>query len=203
MIITIENLRRGMEAWVSRPGWHSDFEAPLYPRLARLRSGGLSLEWWSNVVDCLARWRATRPQPKAEILEKGKHQLPRLAQEVDAIIESTRPRSPNLDICEWHQVAGLYGIAHSIKGSSTPVFGSKLCHFIFPDAFPVIDWVFTGVSFPSYKAYWQFCRQQWLSCQDRQPLVEMLLANIRMEDTGAFPWTTKITELCVAGSRAV
>lgn len=203
MIITIENLRRGMEDWVSRLGWTSDFEAPLYPCLATLRSGGLSQEWWSRIVDHLARWRATRPQSKAAILEKGSPQLASLAQELGVIVESSRPQSPNLDTCDWQQVAGLYGVAHSIKGSCTPVFGSKLCHFILPDAFPVIDWDFTGVPSSSYRSYWQFCQEQWSSCQDRQPLVDALLACIRSEDADAFPWTTKITELCIAGSRAV
>jgi hypothetical protein len=189
-----------MHKWVSRPGWPGDFHAPLYPILAQLKSSGLSPAWWRQIVDHLASWRAVRPLSKVEILERGMPLLGKLAQEAQAISATSRPQLPNLDTCGWEQVAGLYAIAHSIKGSSTPVFGSKLCHFILPDAFPVIDWAFIGVSAATYQPYWERCKKEWVSCQNRQPLVDALLACIHPKDAPSFPWSTKITELCIAGA---
>jgi hypothetical protein len=190
-----------MEEWISRPGWPADFHAPLYRILAELKSGGLSPECWRHIVDHLASWRATRPLTKAAIVQRGTPVLGKLAQEAEAIINASRPQPPNLDTCKWEQVAGLYEVASWIKGLSTPVFGSKLCHFILPDAFPVIDWDFIGVSVAGYQPYWELCKREWISCQNRQSLVAVLSARIQPRDAPFFPWSTKITELCIAGSR--
>jgi len=201
MVLTIDNLRRGMQDWVSRPRWPRDFHASLYPTLARLQYDGLSPEWWHPIVNHLADWKAIRPLSKATIVQTGMPLLASLTVEKGAIIQSSRPRPPSLDTCNWDQIAGLYDVAQSIKGASTPVFGSKLCHFILPDVFAVIDGDFIGVS--PYRAYWERCKEEWISCQDRQPLVAVVSACIQSSDASSFPWTTKITELCIAGSRAL
>ena len=138
---------------------------------------------------------------KAAILQKGMPLLDKLAEETEAIVNASHPQLPNLDTCEWEHVAGLYEVAASIKGLSTPVFGSKLCHFILPDVFPVIDWDFIGVSADDYRGYWEFCKTEWTSCQDRKSLVAVLSPCIESKYQHYFPWSTKITELCIAGSK--
>ena len=203
MIVTLQNLRAGVDAWMSRPGWPSDPHAPLYGTLAGLRADGLTQEWWTQVVNHLASWRAIRPQKKADILWNGRAHLDALSREYDAISTACNRPSPSLGDCAWPTVEGLYHVAHSIKGSATPVFGSKLCHFILPDMFPVIDWDLIGVSSPEYRPYWQLCRQEWSACPNQSELIEEVSPRVAGEYAPVFPWATKITELCIAGDKAV
>lgn len=201
MIATFENLRAGMDDWVSRPGWPGDFHAPLYSSLQQLHVGGLTEEWWSSIVDHLAAWRALRPRTKAEITRSGEPKLATLGAEVATISAELNGRKASIEFLEWRTVERLYRVAHSIKDSSTPVFGSKLCHFILPNVFPVIDWDFTGVLTSSYREYWQMCHAEWSSCPNRAVLLGELSARIPSAHSHNFPWETKIIELCVAGSR--
>ena len=89
----------------------------------------------------------------------------------------------------------------SIKGVSSPVFASKLCHFIFPSAFPIADRAAVGVA-ANYDKHWARCRDLWLGCNAREQLIAKLKQAIAEPVTPGYPWATKITELCLIGSRS-
>jgi len=202
-LVTVPNLRAGIDAWLARPGWATDFSAPLYPILRAERDGGLTEDWWRNTVDHLAKWRALRPQTKAEILAKGMQKLRPLQAAYSRIAEARRDDNREFGSTTWRLLRELYEVAHDIKGSSTPVFGSKLSHFLVPDLYPVIDWDYTGVTYASYEAYWRSCDEAWRICNCREDVVGELAAHIPSSSADDFPWATKITELCVAGVRVL
>lgn len=129
------------------------------------------------------------------------------------VITGAPGNQPSMDLAtaEWSMLADLYETARLIKGVQSPVFPSKLCHFILPNLYPVIDRAVIGLD-SSYQAYWRYCQHQWLSCTARNDLIDRLKKVIvegTMPRQGApagevaaqYPWSTKITELCLIGSR--
>jgi hypothetical protein len=112
------------------------------------------------------------------------------------------PHALNLQTACWEQIAPLFAIAHAIKDVDSPVFGSKLCHFLLPDAFPVIDRSAVGLGWRSYEEYWRYCHEQWVECSQKSDLTDALRREVGFELMPSYPFTTKLTELCLIGSRA-
>jgi hypothetical protein len=102
---------------------------------------------------------------------------------------------------EWEDLESLYRIAFDIKGVNSPVFGSKLCHFLLPDAFPVYDRDVIRFAARDYEDYWRFCKTQWMSCETKKELKDLLSREIGLDVAPRYPFTTKVTELCIIGSR--
>ena len=108
-----------------------------------------------------------------------------------------------IENAEWKDVSTLFDLTQRIKGSQSPVFASKLCHFLFPSAFVVVDWTLTGCAGRPYGAFWAEAQHAWLrlSISHRRRLVEELRRAIRQPGSGRYPWATKIVELCIIGAR--
>ena len=107
-------------------------------------------------------------------------------------------------------MADLYYVASQIKNVNSPVFGSKLCHFIVPDAFPVIDSKIIkkgkkaiGASALSYEDYWRFCKSQWGGCSAQTQSVQTMRAAIGSNIFIHYPYAVKITELCIRGALGI
>jgi hypothetical protein len=109
----------------------------------------------------------------------------------------------HLKTTSWTQLKALYSIAHAIKGVSSPVFGSKLCHFLAPDAYIIIDRDVVGLETDEYNDYWHYCHEQWKSASSKDELKSTLQAAMPTEAVLYFPWSTKITELCIIGRKAL
>lgn len=197
-LLSIRNLESGIDVWRSKD-WPSDFNNAFYNELEQLRVGGLGHEWWVAIVDHLWTWRAIRPWSKARIRERGLAVLDHLAAEFQRVGDSAEPSRLNFESVSWQSLSGLFRVARSIKDDSV-VFGSKLCHFVFPNLFPVIDREVIGLT--DYESYWSYCQNQWVACPRKQRLIEELAARINAEVPPEFPWGTKITELCIMGQRA-
>ena len=86
-----------------------------------------------------------------------------------------------------------------VKGVGSPVFASKLCHFILPSAFPVVDGEAVQGSAIPYVDYWERCRACWTGCREKRELRAELRDRMSSEPIVSYPWSTKITELCWIG----
>jgi hypothetical protein len=197
-----QNLEAGIRFWRSeKTHWPSDFHNRLYGDLARWRARGLTECWWDEIVPLLSAWKANRPRSAAFIRERGSGLLPRLNDAYEELLRSAALQPLEFAELRWQAVRDLYHLAHSIKGVVPPVFASKLCHFILPAAYPVIDGDAVGLQFDGYQPYWTACQGAWAACQERGALVEVLRRAIGTPPASEYPWGPKITELCLIGSK--
>jgi len=202
-LLTAANLKAGIKVLkVSKPAWGNDFHDTLYIELKELKANGLDEQWWQKIVYKLWDWKAIRPLSRATILHEGLKSLPQLRAEYNAILKVTDKREPRLETVSWDILSGLYTVASSIKKTKypSPVFGSKLCHFILPKVFPVIDREMVGVS-GEYREYWINCKEQWMTCTVKQELIMQLQRAMKVQATSDYPWASKIVELCKIGAK--
>ena len=162
-----------------------------------MRSDGFSARYWEYLVDLLASWRAIRPLTKVEIRSRGSAKLAEIEKEYWRTLSVHDNSEPDLSTAKWYELNDLFSIASSIKGVYSPVFPSKLCHFILPNFFPVIDNKFIGLNH-SYETYWKNCQNAWIACNEKEKLKQLLLVEIGEPVVPTFPWSTKITEICFA-----
>ncbi len=191
-ILTPDNLKRGMDLFLDRKGWPEDFHASLYTHLAEIQNDRFSNEWWDEIVDLLWEWRAIRPRTKDFIHQRGKPQLAKMRKSLQNI------KAQDIKTCEWDSVADLFNAAHEIKNVHSPVLASKLCHFILPAIFPIFDNEALDFPIPCYQYYWNYCRKQWLECDNKKQLKEILRPHLN-QDGENYPWAVRIIELCIIG----
>jgi hypothetical protein len=150
-------------------------------------------------VDILWDWRAIRPKTKEYIGERGAIALEELNRNVEAI---RKGRAGNFEITDitWEEVEPLFQTAIRIKDVARPVFASKLCHFLLPSIFPVIDNEYIGLN-GDYADYWRSCRRLWATTDEglRVELKTELGKFVPLENADGYPWATKIVEICLSG----
>jgi len=196
-----KNLEAGIRYWQQElTGWPADLHNELYRNLHEWKQGGLTPDWWARIVDVLSGWRAIRPRTKAFIYEHGIGCLSALEDEYLRLARLTLNDQPCLSDFYWNEVAGLFELARSIKGVDSPVFASKLCHFLMPNIYPVIDHAVVGVN-GSYAEYWALCARLWAECEEKAALVETVKTAIGDSVFDRYPFSTKIVELSLIGER--
>ena len=182
--------------------WPEDFHAYFYCRLEYFKCNGLNEAWWNNMQKPLRGWRATR-NPQNNIEKTGLKMLKKLSEEYDKILQQSP--TPSIESCDWDSVSKLFGYAHEIKGVQNPTFGSKLCHFILPAAFPIFDNTALALVPPQkatvkvYEDYWNVCKQRWQECERKEDLKDILRHEIQIGDylsDSEYPWAAKISGLC-------
>jgi hypothetical protein len=120
------------------------------------------------------RWHAYRgpkkPNSKAEIADLGAVRL----EQIEAEYQKLAARSstePCIADYIWEQVEPLYSLAYGIK--SSPVFAGKMCHFLLPNLFVVMDnW---AVDASDYEIYWRGMRDAWCSFSNQDAARRMLI----------------------------
>ncbi len=197
-VLTLQTLKIGIWNWKYKYHWPSDFHNQDYLELQRQLENGITPSIWNKLVDRLSAWRANRPLSKSVIRERGLSVLDTLNAEVEKVNRLYNKR-PTLSDVEWHAIEGLYLITHRIKNVTSPVFASKLCHFIFPDVFPVIDNEYIGV-LGDYKEYWRLCQKLWVNATPglKNELINELQSQSSSQMYPIFPWSTKIVEMCLS-----
>jgi len=204
MIICLENLRAGAEWW-RFSGWGMDIINSEYEGIYKARAWGLTNDWWNNTVDLLWAWKAIRsrraPNTKEEIKRRGGTQLAELAAIYDSIRASSNSE-PNIADVRWDDIAELFEVAFEIKCCDrkigSPVFGSKMCHFIFPKVFPVIDNLATGIF--DYEFYWRGMKDEWQRFNKKEEAIAYLRSVIESPEIHLhYPFETKIIELSHIG----
>ncbi len=194
-IVNKQSLARGLQNWFTHPNWPRDLHSQFYMELNQMFANGLTLSCWDSLVDILWDWRAVRPKTKAYIRERGVPVLGLINQHIEHIRD--RCLVPSISNVDWAEVSPLFEVAGSIKGVSSPVFASKLCHFLMPDMFPVIDNEFIGVN-GTYQDYWLMCKKLWEMLDDKvkNELIDELSKYVPRSNRRVFPWATKIVEIC-------
>lgn len=200
MELKLTDLIKGISWWVRKNKWPLDFHNEVYHELYDLRQNGLSDDWWNKTVDRLWDWRAIRPLPKAKIKQSGYKVLPLLQRVYFDLLKETGGEPHFLDF-QWQQIREFYNLLASIKASSSPVFPSKLGHFIFPKLFIVMDNEATGTR--GYKDFWQSMHEAWNRFDEKSEAKQILLEEIEKHSTTKvhehYPFEIKIIELCAIG----
>lgn len=160
MIISLDNLKSGLQWW-RKGDFPQDIHNADYYDIYGLRAEGPTKQWWSTTVDRLGQWRAYRgpkpPNTKADISARGKRNLADIAKQYAKLISSFGTE-PSITDLKWEDVDSLFAMASEIKPGS-PVFAGKMCHFLFPKLFIVMDNLATNVF--DYEFYWRGMKDEW------------------------------------------
>lgn len=201
MELTLADLRVGIQRFRARWPLERDFHAAFYARLTTTLESGLTRDAWWMLSRDLHAWKACRPLSQATIFANG---LPGLV-EIDALrkqlIDAVQPARPSLSNVEWDAAEPLFERVRSIKPTKggSPMFASKLCHFLLPDLFPVTDGDFAYTSRCDYSVYWADVRAAWIRCGQTATLIAELEPHVPASYRAHYPWATKIADLCAAG----
>ncbi|MHB8109196.1 MAG: hypothetical protein ACYDHW_04085 [Syntrophorhabdaceae bacterium] len=187
----------GISWWREKTKWPPDLHNTIYYELYDLKRNGLSGVWWAKTIDRLWDWRAIRPLKKNAIKVRGLKLLPTLQEKYLDICAKTQDEPSFLDF-EWNQIADFYNILANIKASNSPVFPSKLGHFIFPRLFIVMDNKATGAY--NYQICWHSMKESWNDFDDKKEARDILAEEITKYSLKNihpyYPFEIKIFELC-------
>jgi hypothetical protein len=199
MIININNLKSGIRRW-DQLNFPPDILNAEYHAMYKSRVDGVTQQWWSSAADRLGQWRAYRgpspPNSHYEITQRGLACLPDIAAEYARLVAMSSTE-PSITVLSWEDVAPLFALAYGIKPSF--VFASKMCHFIFPKLFIVMDNQLTEPF--EYEFYWRGMKDEWGRFTQKQEAVRVLTDSIKADRPlhPLYPWETKIMELSHAG----
>jgi hypothetical protein len=200
MIITLDNMEAGLDWW-QNSNWPKDFHNDDYYAIYQTRSSGVTREWWEATVDRLGQWRAYRgghpPRKKCEITNRGMECLDDLAKEYESLTRKAHGEPSISSLC-WEDVGGIYQIAYRVK--ERPVFAGKMCHFLFPMAFIVMDNLGTQVF--EYEFYWRGMKDEWGRFKDKGKAIGLLKEQIAKSSKRVhpcYPAETRIMELAHIG----
>jgi hypothetical protein len=200
MILSIDNLKAGLQWWQGGR-WPRDIHNADYYDIYGARSAGPTEAWWSATVNRLSQWKAYRgpkpPNTKVAISSRGKLHLTGIASQYAKLIAAGGAEASIVDLC-WEDAAPLFNIASDIKPGS-PVFAGKMCHFLFPKLFIVMDNLATNVF--DYEFYWRGMKDEWGRFDARAEAKDRLADAIRSDRPlhPLYPFETKIMELSHIG----
>ena len=105
---------------------------------------------------------------------------------------------PSICDLNWEHVSSLLELGSKIE-SGPPVLASKLCHFVFPKLFPVMDNKATGLW--EYEFYWRGMKDEWnrfgRKAQATRIFTQVIKGTRPLHPLYAFE--TKILELALIG----
>jgi hypothetical protein len=200
MILGLENLETGL-CWWRKEGWPRDIHNRDYYAIYDVRAVGPTARWWEATVNRLSQWRAYRgpkpPNSKAEITERGTHRLNAIAAQYARVV-AISSSEPCINDLSWEDVALLFQLAAEIKPGSA-VFSGKMCHFLFPKVFIVMDNVATSVF--DYEFYWRGMKDEWSRFKEKAEARNLVTSAIESDKPlhPLYPLETKIMELSHIG----
>lgn len=200
MIINLDNLKAGLQWW-RRGDWPKDIHNTDYYDIYSARSAGANTRWWTVTVGRLSQWRAYRgpnpPNTKVEITTRGAQRLDAIAAQYAKLVASSSAEPCIADLC-WEDVAPLFELASEIKPGS-PVFAGKMCHFLFPKLFIVMDNLATSVF--DYEFYWRGMKDEWCRFKEKADARNLLSESIKSAKPvhPLYPLETKVMELSHIG----
>lgn len=209
---TLNALKGGCKHWqteLTKRKWPCDFHSAFYGDLRAIHERGMfTPAWWAEIIFHLRKWNALRTSTggltNAEVQKRAIRASKKLRAEL-ARLHGIK------DIADsdatWNKCQPFFTVAFGIKQTTTnsPVFASKLCHFVAPRIFPVIDNEIMGGT-PDYGEYWQYIRGRWLATPKaaRREMDDYLRKQIKNAGGTAikeYPFPCKIAELCLIGER--
>jgi hypothetical protein len=202
MIITLDNLTKGIDWWQKESKWPTDFLNSDYYCIYDDRARGVTDEWWRQTLDRLSKWRAFRgpkpPNSKDAIDRCVKKILDQVSIEYDRLSKEGEPSIADL---QWEDIGTLFEIVSGVKPRSF-VFASKMCHFLFPKLFIVVDNLATSV-FDDYEFYWRGMKDEWNRFEGKNEARKRLVRamNLKKPLHPHYPLETKIMELSHIGRK--
>jgi hypothetical protein len=211
----LDDLEAGIRVWngkVVSSEWASDFHNSMYRKFDMLEElEPFTEEWWLRfIMPRVGTWKAYRPVTKEQIIEWA---LPHLDEMAEAYRESVLPYLDTpFENLEWSKISKLPDTVALAKRDNygrpqhSPVFRSKVAHWIMPRLYPVADQEVLGIS-GSYESYWGATQEAWVAIapDEREEMAERLIAQIerasRMSMYDRYPAEVKIVELCRMGRR--
>lgn len=192
-------LNQGIEYW-RHTNWPQDFHNDFYQHIAEIRAQGLfNQEWWDAFLPILRQWRATRPRSSVYLTQQAQNRFDALNniwnQNIAPVI------GQDIEAIDWLNIAQFVRLVAEIKNVRSQVFSSKLCHFLAPHIFPVVDNAAMGNPFDSYEAYFNAGRQEWCETDNdtRDILMDLITNEIEPNMVPGYPVKCKIIELCFIG----
>ncbi len=202
ILVNETNLYEGIRKFKSNPKWDRDFHNSLYKKLLAAKQRGFNAEYLDVLLYWLWDWAALRPRTKEFLKAKGMERMPHIESEYRSIVASHGDKEPDLAEVNWEELEKLFSLAKEIKGIESPVFASKMCHFILPGCYFPVDGQFTGLEQP-YKSRWIQAQQAWVNCLEKNLMIDLLKKEIGEKVMSEYPWATKITELCIGASGSI
>ncbi|GAB62404.1 MAG: hypothetical protein DWB56_10240 [Candidatus Jettenia sp.] len=168
----------------------------------------MNLSWWKETVDKLWEWKAIRsqrpPNTKKEIFERGSERLLRI-NEIYKQIHINNNREPTIRDVSWEDIKELFRLMRDIKNTKSPVFASKLGHFLLPRVFLIIDNEATNVF--NYEDLWRKLKLAWQEFNEKENAIKILTDVIKKYNAISlhpdYPFETKILELCMIGYKHI
>jgi hypothetical protein len=208
MMVNKTNLLAGIDFWIStKKHWPDDFHNRVYWNLKRWLEEGINQNWWRKIVVLLQSWQANRPYSRDRIFENGLPYLDALKDQFIAL-KGEHGGYPSLGAVQLDEIRPLFDTAVQIKRTKkkSPVFPSKLCHFLFPTVFFIADREAIRIVDTDYFDYWEESKREWYDASSKEQLVLVLRNQIEksskfellFED---YPFPIKVTELCRIGHR--
>jgi hypothetical protein len=197
MIISLCNLKAGIHWW-HNSGWPADMLNSDYYAMYAARSAVGTVPWWSATVNQLWNWKAIRPKSKTMISARGQNRLSAITRWYSKIMTGS-VTEPCITDLVWEDVAPLYALAYGIKRGKSPVFASKMCHFLFPKLFVVLDNKATDIF--EYEFCWRGMKDEWQRFTKKAEAHRMLTQAIKSQRPihSLYPYETKIMELSLIG----
>ena len=204
MPLSIDRVEAGLAYWRSA-GWNPDLHNDFYANHAAWLlpvDGQFDDQWWERIWPVLQAWSANRRGgTRAAMTARARSQYRGLR---SAWSHGVAPRlSSDIATVDWADVADFTAHAKAIKGVASPVFTSKLCHFLAPRIFPVVDNQAMGNPFRTYEGYFCAARALWLGTDDstRSALCDGIARQVGPDLSPAFPMACKLVELHCIGLR--
>ena len=192
-------LNQGIAYW-RRTNWPQDFHNAFYQHIAKIRADGLfNQQWWDAFLPILRQWRAHRPRSSAYLTARAQNRFDSLNNSWNQNIVPVIGQ--DIEAIEWLSIAPFVRLVAEIKNVRSPVFSSKLCHFLAPHIFPVVDNAAMGNPFDSYETYFNAGRQEWCETDNdtKGILTDLITNEIGPNMVLNYPVKCKVIELCLIG----
>nr|WP_296075683.1 hypothetical protein [uncultured Actinoplanes sp.] len=205
--IDMREFTAGVTWWRTKTDWPADFHNRDYPVMAAENPNGrFDAVWWANVQPRLTRWNAFRPAPRSVVAANVAAQADALAQAWKSSCEPHRDADISAPEVTWEAVRAFPDVVATLKPTRSPVFTSKLCHFLLPKVFPVIDGLAVGGLSFTYERYFNVVKGSWEATDPdtRKALIAEMTRLVEQLDRPlepTFPLVTKIVELALIGRR--
>lgn len=193
--------------------WPRDLHNAMYTEMdMALQQDPFSTAWWHDFVSRrVASWRAYRPVSCAEIEAWA---APLLDDIRVAYLETVIPHLHTpFDELTWEGIQSLPNIVAKAKRrredlsvQPSPVFRSKVSHWIAPRLYPVADNEVLGVT-ATYEEYWREVHRWWCDFSEQDRTIMITRLRVEIENTSrypvhpSYPFEVKIIELALIGRR--
>lgn len=214
--LQLEDLKAGLVAFykkVRSAEWPADLHFNMYATLDMTREQDpFTLKWWNHfILPRVKSWKAYRPVSTREITKWAIPEFDNMRRAYESAVV------PNLETpfseLTWESIHALPDAVARAKqdpygnAQRSPVFRSKVSHWIAPFMFPVADQELLGIS-GNYETYWKTVQWEWNSIDaDAQKEMVALLSQVLLKfhsdlSVIRYPFEVKIVELCLIGRRA-